>query len=101
MPLIQKYNLLTYKQLFFAKLGRFRGVFVVMTEADAYWDAGNMGCGELLIELKFKMAELKSGQVFRLVARDPGALEDMPSWCQMTGHRLLKAEHPEYWLKKN
>ena len=74
---------------------------VVMIEPDAYWDAGEMGCGELLIELRFKMAELKKGQVFKLIARDPGAPEDMPSWCRMTGHKLLKAEHPQYFLEKS
>ncbi len=74
-----------------------------MTDADtdAFWDAGEMGCGELLIQLRFKMADLKKGQSIKLIARDPGAPEDMPAWCKMTGHQLLKQEHPEYWIEKS
>lgn len=72
-----------------------------MIKPDVYWDAGDMGCGELLIELRFKMAELRKGQMMRLVARDPGASEDLPAWCRMTGHKLVKAEHPEYFLEKD
>lgn len=59
-----------------------------------------MGCGELVLELRFKMKELKTGQAIRLVARDPGAPADLPAWCKMTGHLLIKSEHPEYWIEK-
>lgn len=69
-------------------------------ECELVWDAGNMGCGELVLELRFKMAELKPGAVIKLTARDPGAPEDLPAWCGLTGHRLVKCEHPEYWIEK-
>ena len=59
-----------------------------------------MGCGELLLELKFKMADLRPGQIFLLTALDPGAREDIPSWCRMTGHGLPRAEHPMYWIAR-
>ena len=64
------------------------------------WDAGYMGCGELVLELKFKMADLQPGALIKLIARDPGAPEDLPAWCGLTGHRLVKNEHPEYWIEK-
>ncbi len=42
-----------------------------------------------------------SGQVLRVVARDPGASEDIPAWCRMTGHELARHE-PEthsFWIR--
>ena len=71
-----------------------------MTNFDAEWDAGEMGCGEVLIQLRFKMAELESGQVFKLTTRDSGAPEEMPAWCRMTGHHLQRQNHPVYWIEK-
>ena len=64
------------------------------------WDAGAMGCGELVLELRVRMAGLPPGGVLRLVALDPGAPEDLPAWCGMTGHKLLKASHPEYLIQR-
>ena len=67
---------------------------------DAVWDAGPMGCGELVLELRFKMAVLTPGAVLKLTATDPGAPEDLPAWCRMTGNDLLKQLHPHYWIRK-
>ena len=64
------------------------------------WDAGDMGCGELVLELRFRMAELPPRGVMRLVALDPGAREDIPAWCRMTGHGLVRADHPEYLIRR-
>jgi tRNA 2-thiouridine synthesizing protein A len=64
------------------------------------WDAGDLGCGELLFALKLRMKDLAPGDRLRLVARDPGAKEDLPSWCNLTGHRLEKAEPPAFLIRK-
>jgi len=64
------------------------------------WDAGNMGCGELLLELKSRLQALLPGQWFRLTAWDPGAVEDIPSWCRLTGHSLIQAQHPVYVIRR-
>jgi tRNA 2-thiouridine synthesizing protein A len=32
---------------------------------------------------------LRAGEVLKLLCRDPGAREDLPAWCRITGHRLL------------
>lgn len=57
---------------------------------DTICDLGEQGCGELLIELRQRMATLETGQVLRLIAYDPGAREDIPAWCRMTGHHLIE-----------
>lgn len=64
------------------------------------WDAGDMGCGELILELRMRLAALSPGVVFKLTARDPGVPEDLPAWCRMTGHRLLRASPPEYLIER-
>ena len=69
-------------------------------EALASWDAGAMGCGELVMELRNKMIDLPPGAVFKLTAKDPGAPEDLPAWCRLTGHKLLLAQHPNYWIQR-
>ena len=67
---------------------------------DVEWDAGPLGCGDLVLALKLRMKALRPGAVLRLVARDPGAPEDVRSWCRMTGHPLLLAEPPVYLIEK-
>jgi len=67
---------------------------------DEEWDAGDLGCGELVLELRLRMASMRPGQVLRLVARDPGAPADLPAWCRMTGHALVSAEHPVYYIRR-
>lgn len=69
-------------------------------QPDYQWDAGQMGCGELLIELRQRLSKMKSGELLRLIAYDTGAVEDLPAWCNLTGHRLVKAAHPEYLIEK-
>jgi tRNA 2-thiouridine synthesizing protein A len=46
------------------------------------------------------MKQLQPGQLFRLVALDPGAVEDMPAWCRLTGHSLITADHPVYVMRR-
>lgn len=64
------------------------------------WDAGNMGCGELILELKLRLGPLSPGSTFKLIARDPGVPEDLPAWCRMTGHRLVSAAPPEFLIER-
>ena len=68
--------------------------------ADAEWDAGDTGCGELVLELRLRLRAMAPGSILKLTARDLGAPEDLPAWCGMTGHTLLEAHHPEYWIKR-
>ena len=69
-------------------------------KADQEWDAGDMGCGDLVLELRLRLQDMKPGQVIKVTARDPGAPADMPAWCGLTGHALLEAKHPVYLIRK-
>jgi tRNA 2-thiouridine synthesizing protein A len=64
------------------------------------FDAGDMGCGQLVFELSARMKRLTPGDRLELVARDPGAPTDLPAWCRMTGHRLVSANHPVYVIER-
>jgi len=68
--------------------------------SDHEWDAGDMGCGDLVLELRARVERLRPGQILRLVARDPGAPADLPAWCRMTGHTLVSGEHPVYLIRR-
>jgi tRNA 2-thiouridine synthesizing protein A len=77
-------------------------LIAVMTDQDchALWDAADMGCGELLILLRGRLNAMQAGQILKLIATDPGAVEDIPSWCRLTGHKLIEANHPEYLIER-
>jgi len=67
---------------------------------DSEWDAGDMGCGELVMELRIRLRPMRPGHLFKLTARDPGALEDLPAWCRLTGHHLTYVDHPIYLIRR-
>jgi tRNA 2-thiouridine synthesizing protein A len=66
----------------------------------AHWDAGDMGCGRLIVGLKRHLNELRVGELLKITTRDAGALADIPSWCRLSGHELVAAHHPDYLIKK-
>jgi tRNA 2-thiouridine synthesizing protein A len=64
------------------------------------WDAQDMGCGELVMELRIRLNSLAPGSVFTVRATDPAAPEDIPAWCRLTGHGLVSVEHPVYRIRR-
>ncbi len=66
----------------------------------AEWDAGDAGCGDLVLDLRLRLASLPPGGILKVTARDPGAPEDLPAWCRLTGHTLEYSAHPLYWIKR-
>lgn len=67
---------------------------------DDAWDAGSLGCGDLVLELRIRLRAMQAHQILKVTANDPGAPEDLPAWCRMTGHTLVRAEHPQYWIRR-
>ncbi len=76
------------------------GVDVDLIPHHDAWNAGDLACGPMLLALKGRLERLPPGQVFQLVTRDEGAPVDVPAWCRLTGHRLLRAAHPYYHLER-
>ena len=65
------------------------------------WDAGEAGCGQLIVGLNRKLAQLKAGETLEVTAHDAGAAIDIFVWCRMTGHVLLSEAHPVYVIQRN
>lgn len=70
------------------------------TERGSVWDAGDMSCGDLVLELRLRLRALNPGDELLVISRDPGAPQDLPAWCRMTGHSLLRADHPSYLIRR-
>jgi len=68
--------------------------------SDEFFDAGDMACGELVLELRQRLQPLAAGSVLRVTATDTAAPVDLPAWCGLTGQRLLSARPPLYWIEK-
>ena len=64
------------------------------------WEAGDIGCGKLVIELYHRLNRLEPGEQLEIVAESDGAPTDLPAWCRMTGHRLVLASHPTYVIER-
>ena len=65
-----------------------------------HWNAEHAGCGALIVGLKRQLEQIGAGDLLRVVARSEGAPADLPSWCRVTGHELVAADHPVYILRK-
>ena len=67
---------------------------------DNEWDAGDLGCGELVLALRGRLEAMRPGQVLKLTALDTGAPADIPAWCRLTGHALVLEQHPVYLIRR-
>lgn len=64
------------------------------------WDAGDLGCGDLVLALRLRLKALPSGASLTLRATDAAAPEDLPAWCSLTGNVLVSAQHPIYTIRR-
>ena len=64
------------------------------------WQAGETGCGVLIVGIKREIAQIDAGERLEVTALDAGARVDIPAWCRMTGHRLVAANHPTYVIAR-
>ena len=68
--------------------------------ADAFYDAGARGCADgPLDEIAGMMRGLASGQTLEVRATDPSVARDLPSWCRLVGHELVKQEQDRYLIR--
>jgi tRNA 2-thiouridine synthesizing protein A len=63
---------------------------MVLSEGeDDTLDARGMACPQPILKLAESIKELKGGQLLKVLADDPGALEDIPVWCRRTGNQMI------------
>ena len=53
-------------------------------------DARRLLCPMPVIRVQDRVAELAPGTRVEVICTDPGALNDIPAWCRINGHRLLE-----------
>ncbi|MEA3291299.1 MAG: sulfurtransferase TusA family protein [Pseudomonadota bacterium] len=54
-------------------------------------DARNLICPLPVIRTQDRVESLAFGDILNVYCTDPGALNDIPAWCRINGHRLLEA----------
>ncbi len=72
----------------------------IARDISRYWEAGETGCGALIVGLKREIEKIAPGGRLQVTSLDAGASSDLPAWCRMTGHTLVAAKHPTYVLRK-
>lgn len=55
-------------------------------------DACGLQCPGPIMRLKKEMDKLNPGDILHITASDPGFAKDAPSWCNITGNRLISLE---------
>lgn len=55
-------------------------------------DARGQSCPGPLVSLAKAFKDARHGDLFELLATDPGSKSDVPSWAEMSGNDLLEAE---------
>jgi tRNA 2-thiouridine synthesizing protein A len=71
---------------------------------DKELDAKGLSCPLPVLRTKKALNELASGQVLKILATDPGSVNDMQAFSRQTGHALLSSSEEDgafiFYLKK-
>jgi len=68
-------------------------------KADQSLDCMGLYCPMPIVKTVEKIKQLKSGEILEIIADDKGIKEDMPAWCEATGHDCLGIEEEESEIK--
>ncbi len=55
-------------------------------------DARRLFCPLPVIRLQNCINQQPAGTRVRIVATDPGSMNDIPQWCRISGHEVLESE---------
>ena len=58
-------------------------------------DARGQSCPGPLVSLAKALREAASGDLFELLATDPGSRSDVPSWAAISGNELLESREAD------
>lgn len=69
--------------------------------ADAFYDVGAQGCADgPLDEIAGQLRRLVPGQTLEIRATEPSVANDLPAWCRLTGHPLVRQEGDRYVIQR-
>ena len=55
-------------------------------------DVRNLLCPMPVIRTQDRVKALNSGDILEVRCTDPGALNDIPAWCRVHGHRVVETK---------
>jgi tRNA 2-thiouridine synthesizing protein A len=58
-------------------------------------NAKRLLCPMPVIRTQDKVATLQAGDTLEVISTDPGALNDIPAWCRINGHRVLSTRRED------
>lgn len=58
-------------------------------------DVRGLLCPLPVIRTQERIKTLAEGDELEVLASDPGTMHDIPAWCRVHGHRLLKSTRQE------
>jgi len=58
-------------------------------------DVKRMLCPMPVIKVQDKVNTLSPGDMLEVVCTDPGALNDVPAWCRINGHKVIEAKQSD------
>lgn len=71
---------------------------------DQTLDAKGLSCPMPLLRTKKAINSIGSGQVLEVLGTDPGSKNDLPGWCERSGHTFLGAKDDDgffrFFIKK-
>ena len=71
---------------------------------DSILDAKGLSCPMPLLKAKKEIGKLSSGQILEILGTDPGSKNDLPGWCEKSGHEFLGATEGDgffhFFIKK-
>lgn len=68
-------------------------------KVDMTLDAKGLSCPMPLLKTKKAIGSLQSGQVLEVLGTDPGSKNDLPGWCERSGHEFIGAEDGDGFFK--
>jgi tRNA 2-thiouridine synthesizing protein A len=58
-------------------------------QATSVLDAKGLSCPMPLLRTKKEIGKLKVGEILQVDGTDPGSRNDIPGWCERSGHEYL------------
>jgi TusA-related sulfurtransferase len=53
-------------------------------------DTKRLLCPLPVIRTQDKVKTMYSGDILEVICTDPGVMQDIPAWCRINGHKVLK-----------
>lgn len=68
-------------------------------KVDLTLDAKGLSCPMPLLKTKKAINSIASGQVLEVLGTDPGSKNDLPGWCERSGHEFMGSEDGDGFFK--